>query len=212
MSVPQLPTGLSADALVGDALRALPLATPPVGAWAALEAELQRSLPAKPAARPRWRYAVPLALAASLALALLLPRVATTPTSVPTSTAPLAANNSGTPAIAATTDSDTDLDALRQQSQRLETWLQRLSAGNAPLDGQNLMAAAEVEDLIGLVDVQLAGAGSTPEIAALWRRRIALLEDLGAIRTATFSQTNPGLVDTGTDAQGRAQMPRHWIN
>ena len=44
------------------------------------------------------------------------------------------------------------------------------------------MAAVEVEDLIGLVDVQLGGARGDADALPLWRQRVALLEDLAAIR------------------------------
>jgi hypothetical protein len=44
------------------------------------------------------------------------------------------------------------------------------------------MAAVEVEDLIGLVDVQLGGARTDADALPLWRQRVALLEDLAAIR------------------------------
>ena len=44
------------------------------------------------------------------------------------------------------------------------------------------MAAVEVEDLIGLVDVQLTGARGDADALPLWRQRVALLEDLAAIR------------------------------
>jgi len=201
------PAGLTGTPL-GEALAALPLSSPSASAWPALQAALLAAQIAKPPRPPRWRIALPIALAAGLALALLLPRVATTPT------APATTTNLPTPntnAVAAN-DSATDIGALRDQSQRLEIWLQRVADGNAPLGGQDLMAAAEVEDLIGLVDVQLASAGAQPQAAALWRQRIALLEDLGSIRTAAYGLSQAGLADTGLPAQGTADTPRNWIN
>ena len=94
----------------------------------------------------------------------------------------------------------------------MRTSLARVDAANTPLDGPSLMAATEVEDLIGLVDVQLQGAASQPEAAALWRRRIALLEDLGAIRTANYSLATTGPADHGGAAQDSARLPDSWIN
>ena len=46
------------------------------------------------------------------------------------------------------------------------------------------MAAAEVEDLVSFVDVQLSAARDDPEALPLWRQRVALLEDLAVIRSA----------------------------
>lgn len=206
--------GMNSEAALRENLRALPLASPSASAWPALEAALRANgIVATPAPRRHWRWAVPAALAAGLALALLLPRMAQTPTgtapvtiatSIPTQSAPKSAD---TPKLAA--NSVNDLDALRARSQRLETWLQRVAAGGAPLDGQNLMAAAEVEDLIGLVDVQLSGAGDSPDAAALWRQRIGLLEDLGAIRTAAWGASANGLaVNDGT----AHAVPASWVN
>jgi len=201
------PAGLTGTPL-GEALRALPLSTPSESAWPALQAALLAAQVAKPRRPSRWHIALPIALAAGLALALLLPRVATTPTAPPTI---VKVTTPTTNAVAAK-DSSAEIAALRDQSQRLEIWLQRVADANAPLAGQDLMAAADVEDLIGLVDVQLASAGEQPQALSLWRQRIALLEDLGSIRTAAYGLSQAGLADTGLPAQGTAQMPRNWIN
>jgi hypothetical protein len=201
------PAGLTGMPL-GEALRALPLSAPPASAWPELQAALLAAQIAQPKRPSRWHLVLPIALAAGLALALLLPRVATTPTA-PETTTQVSTPNTHT---VAANDGAAEIAALRDQSQRLEIWLQRVADGNAPLGGQDLMAAAEVEDLIGLVDVQLASAGAQPQAAALWRQRIALLEDLGSIRTAAYGLSQAGLADTGLPAQGTADMPRNWIN
>jgi hypothetical protein len=214
MSLSHIPAGLNSESALRENLRALPLAAPSASAWPALEAALRANgIVATPAPRRHWRWAVPAALAAGLALALLLPRMAHTPTSsspaaIATSTPAQSAPKPTTTNLLAA-NSAPDLDALRARSQRLETWLQRVAAGGTTLDGQNLMAAAEVEDLIGLVDVQLSGAGDSPEAAALWRQRIALLEDLGAIRTAAWGASANGLAIN--DGAARA-VPANWIN
>jgi hypothetical protein len=59
------------------------------------------------------------------------------------------------------------------------------------------MAAVEVEDLIGLVDVQLGGARGEADALPLWRQRVALLEDLAAIRGSAFALAGNG---AGADA------------
>ena len=191
MSDTQSAARLSADAELAAALHGLPLAAPAPGVWPELEAALRaQGRIAAPRYR-RWTFAVPVALAAALVLAVVLSRA---PTPAPgTAPAPLAAARSDAPAPGA--DASGELASLRRQSQRLESWLAQLTQGATPLDGADLMAAAETEDLIGLVDVQLAAAGARPEAAALWRQRIALLEDLAALRTGA------GSADTSRFAQ-----------
>jgi len=49
------------------------------------------------------------------------------------------------------------------------------------------MAAVEVEDLIGLVDVQLDAARGDGDALPLWRQRVALLQDLATIRGNAFA-------------------------
>lgn len=152
------------------ALRALPESAPMSDLWP----DLAKSLAARK--RPSWRrYAIPFAAAAAIAIALLAPKLAT---HEPVQT-PIAAT-SPTTSPGATPDAD-ELVALHERSRTLETWIAAVSA-RAPQDGRDLMAAVEVEDLIGLVDVQLGGANGNVEALPLWRQRVALLEDLAAIR------------------------------
>lgn len=167
------------------ALRALPGATPRPDPWPQLAQSLGRR-----AARRRHPYRrhalwlLPPALAAALALALLLPRSASEP-SVSTPTPSVAAGPggpAGTPAIApAIAPASDELASLRQRSQSLERWIAAVSA-HAAQDSRGLMAAVEVEDLIGLVDVQLNATRGRADALPLWRQRIALLEDLAMIR------------------------------
>ena len=158
------------DAALAAALRALPDAAPVPDLWP----DLARSLDAR--RRHTWRYALPVALAAGIALALVLPKLVnrdatpSQPTTTPVAnvTAPPAADTS-------------ELSQLHTRSQSLERWIAAVAA-RAPQDGRDLMAAVEVEDLIGLVDVQLGGARTDSDSLPLWRQRVALLEDLAAIR------------------------------
>jgi hypothetical protein len=157
------------------ALRALPPAAPPGD----LYAQVARTLRAR-RARRRWR--VPATLAASILLGLLLldlPWSGRGPTGNPAG-----ANLATTPTPAAS--ANPELASLQDYSQRLESWLADISDG-APRDGRNLMAAAELEDLVGLVDVQLSAARSASESLPLWRQRVALLEDLAAVRSEPFT-------------------------
>jgi len=156
------------DAALAAALRALPDAAPVPDLWP----DLARSLDAR--RRLSWRYALPLALAAGIALALVLPRL-THRDATPSPPATPVAN------VTAPANDTDELSQLHKRSQSLERWIAAVAA-RAPQDGRDLMAAVEVEDLIGLVDVQLGGAGTDADSLPLWRQRVALLEDLAAIR------------------------------
>ncbi|MBS0571603.1 MAG: hypothetical protein JSS28_13410, partial [Proteobacteria bacterium] len=77
------------------------------------------------------------------------------------------------------------LAQLQQRSRALEHWLRQTGRDAAPLQGQDLAAAAEIENLIGLVDVELA-APRQVQAQALWQRRVGLLEDLAALRYSNY--------------------------
>jgi hypothetical protein len=161
------------DAALAAALRALPASAPAPDLWPALAGALARQQ-----RRRRWRAALPVAIAAGVALALLAPRLATR--DADRHAQPAAVSLASTPVAASATTGDTELAALRRRSRTLESWL--AAVARAPQDGRDLMAAIEVEDLIGLVDVQLGGARGDADALPLWRQRVALLEDLAAIR------------------------------
>lgn len=158
--------GMNHDDAFGAALRALPLATPPLDLWPDLARRLQ---PARPRAR---RYTLPLALAASLLLGLVVSR------SVMHDVTPAV----DVPATATTIAAPSEIDQLRARSRDIEGWIGALAA-QSPRDGRTLMAAAEIEDLVGFVDVQLSAARDDPEALPLWRQRVALLEDLAVLRS-----------------------------
>ncbi len=172
---------------LGEALRALPLAAPPGDEWTLLRERLQ-PLQSRPSA---WRrYALPAALAAALAGAFLILRMP--PASAPATVARIAASSStnGTQEVqihnAQNAANQPDrLAQLQQRSQALERWLRETGRDAAPLQGQDLAAAAEIENLIGLVDVELA-APRQVRAQALWQRRVGLLEDLAALRYSNY--------------------------
>ena len=164
------------EAALAEALRALPQSAPQPDLWPALARTLEQRR------RPRaWRYAIPFAAAAAIALAALLPKMTTqdrvTPQSAPVASSAAPDTSASTPDA----PNSGELDALHTRSRTLERWIAAVTA-RAPQDGQDLMAAVEVEDLIGLVDVQLGGARGDADALPLWRQRVALLEDLAAIR------------------------------
>lgn len=161
------------------ALRALPDAAPQPDAWPALARALERR---RPPARPRHRHVawlVPTALAAAFAWALLMPHAA--PVADRPAPAPIAATDAGASGDATILAARAELSQLRERSQSLERWIAAVSA-HAAQDSRGLMAAVEMQDLIGLVDVQLNATRDPADALPLWRQRIALLEELAVIR------------------------------
>ena len=92
---------------------------------------------------------------------------------------PVASGHASAPANAAAPRQrePTNSTQLHTRSQTLERWIAAVAA-HAPQNSRDLMAAVEVEDLIGLVDVQLGAARDDADALPLWRQRVALLEDL----------------------------------
>lgn len=154
------------------ALRALPMAEPPPD----LQAQITRTIQAR---RLRRRWLIPTTLAASVLLGALLLRVLLPDPAVPE-------RGRASNLTVQTPASPSELDSLHAYSRSLESWLAALS-DDAPREGRNLMAAAELEDLIGLVDVQLSATRNESESLPLWRQRVALLEDLAAVRSEPFT-------------------------
>ena len=145
----------------------------------------------------RW---VPAALAAGLAL-LAIALVPTNRDAVVPPPTMSTASNEAAPGASSATDSTAELAGLRGESGRIEEWLRLLKADETPLDGRSLMAATEIEDMIGLIDLQLAAGSDTgSDTQALWRTRVELLRDLAAVRT-TYS-----LAGTGVAANGNATV------
>ena len=180
------------DPALAAALRALPQAAPEPDLWPQLAQALAASRRA-----PRRRRMVALALAASVAaVALLLPRTSlverepATPATAATNATPAGADDPGVDEIA----------SLHQRSQTLERWIAGVSA-HAPQDGRNLMAAVELEDLIGLVDLQLGATRGPADALPLWRQRVALLEDLATVRAQAFAVAARNTDAPGLDGQ-----------
>jgi hypothetical protein len=94
--------------------------------------------------------------------------------------------------VTSTQSADAQLASLQRQSQALEHWLHETGRAAVPLSGQDLAAAAEIEDMIGLVDGQLNSAPQDSELP-LWQRRVALLEDLTALRYSSYKLAETGV-------------------
>lgn len=206
-----------------EALRALPQVAPEHSAWPQLAARLTART-AAPTARDRAsprrrRYFVPAAIAAGVVLAVIAtpllrhlasPQPSALAPQLATVSQPAASSNTNAANTTNATntqipaDAGAQLAALQQRSQALEHWLHETTRAAAPLSGQDLAAATEIEDMIGLVDVQL-GAQTRNGDLPLWRHRVALLEDLTVLRYSSYS-----LATSGLDA--KSLMPTTWTN
>jgi hypothetical protein len=166
---------LNGDDALAAALRALPEATPPRESWERIAARIAR----RRRVRTALRIAVPAALAAGVAIAIVVPDLWPSP-------APSTAPRAHAP-IAAAHISESDLAALRTQSQRLQAWVQTLDRGGAPLDGNALAGAVALQDRIGLVDLQLSAATNPATRASLWQERNTLLQQLGLLHLRPYT-------------------------
>ncbi|HJU09186.1 MAG TPA: hypothetical protein VJ727_11980 [Rhodanobacteraceae bacterium] len=164
---------MNSDAALAAALRALPAATPPRDGWELFAARVDR----RRRVRTTLRIAVPAALAAGVALAVGLPHLQPARSPVPRVAQQAAPKHVPV----------TDLDALREQSRRLQAWVQTLDRGGAPLDGDALASAVALQDRIGLVDLQLSAARDPDTRAALWQQRNELLQRLGLLHLQTYA-------------------------
>jgi len=160
---------------LGTLLRALPDHAPDTGTWQRIRARAV----ARQRRRRLLRTGLPLALAASLLLALGLGYTLTThhhasppESSQMASIKPTVTNNGVT------------LAQLQGHSMRLEQWLAELRANGAPLQGQALASAVDLQDRIGLIDLQLDAPGNGGDRQALWQQRIRLLQDLAMLRAS----------------------------
>ncbi|SRR5579883_375514 len=164
---------MSSDAALAAALRALPAATPPRGGWERVAARVNR----RRRVRNTLRIAVPAAFAAGIALAIGLPRLQPAPSPAPRAAQQAAPKHAPV----------TELDALREQSRRLQTWVQTLDRGGAPLNGGALASAVALQDRIGLVDLQLSAATDPATRTSLWQQRIDLLQRLGLLHLQQYA-------------------------
>lgn len=145
---------------IGEALRALPLEAPSRSAWPAVAPQAPRMA--------RWPYA--LATAAALALALLLP--------VP-GDAPFDAAGDGATVLAAA-----DLDALQQESARLERLI--AAVNDDPLQPADaLVLGLAFEDELAGIDSQLAVARpGSRDAALLWQQRLDVLSRYAELQSS----------------------------
>lgn len=159
MSEPLQKSGDRFEATLGDALKALPLLQPERDLWA----DLARELAPPKKRQSRWPYLLSAAAVIALAV-LILPR-----TPQPT------------------TPSEADpLQAWIAHSQQLEDRLRVLES--RPTDAETALAGAELEDLIGLTDLQLSVADKPEDELVLWKQRVLLMNELTELRRNGRSQ------------------------
>ncbi|MBL0029712.1 MAG: hypothetical protein IPO95_11875 [Rhodanobacteraceae bacterium] len=163
------------DHALRSALQALPLVAPKRSVFAELERELATASPPMSAAMPRRRRGAWIALAATLVAAVVGVRLLHSPVAAPT------------PVTSASPSANTL--ALIAQSQQLDGLLATLDARSVPIDASAAMASAELEDLIGLTDLQLNAVTRDDEAQALWSRRVDLMSRLAATRAGSRYDT-----------------------
>jgi hypothetical protein len=165
---------------LGAALRALPTILPPVSALPLLHAHW-----AKQRSPSAWRQPQRWAIAAGLAaisLGVLIYRNSAHETIVP-----------------AVTHAPSNIERLMAQSADWERALQRFDQQSIPIDAGSALASAELEDLIGLTDLQLGATETDTEAESLWQRRVSLMSRLAEVRTQSAwqrgsSEQNPMLL------------------
>lgn len=155
------PTGDGDDLALREALRALPLATPNASVLPALKERLARRRRTR--ARSRWLPLAAAAAACALALSPLLRQGAPQP---PETRAAV----------------DPDLAALIAQNQVYESALHSAVFAGRAQSARTALAGAEIEDLIGMLDLELAATGDQAQARDLWRQRVALMQELAAVR------------------------------
>ena len=167
----QVPAAQSDDSIaLSAALHALPLATPPRSALP----ELRLHWPATKQPTGWRRHARPwLALAATLAAIAI--GVQMWPVQQDTT-------------VAVVDDSDSRIASLMAQSADWEKILRAFDQQNIPITAGNALAGAELEDLIGLTDLQLGATETQAQAAALWQRRVRLMSRLAEVRSQSAWQ------------------------
>ncbi len=162
-------------------LRALPSLELEDDLWPSIEAKLQKAN--KPSA---FRGTKIILLAASALLAVIILQQMNM---VDVVNKPEQLQVAGESTVALENDRQNQLKRLLTMSQTLENRIYSPQLQNGPLSANEAVMIAELEDMIAVVDRQLAQHTADPE---LWYRRVALLTNLAGIyqqrRTRDFSQ------------------------
>lgn len=188
-----MPDDLHARFDPGDALRDLPLLSPPRSAWPAIKEELDREVSGTRSRWPRW-----LALAAVVAGAALMPvwlQREATPDAVPVA-------RDATPELRAEYGEDAALTQLMHESERLEAliaWSRPAAVESAP----SATLAAVIKGRIGHLDGLLSRAELDPDARLpLWQERVLRLRQLANLHGTEQMLAASG--DSGLDVPLRA--------
>lgn len=152
---------------LAQALRALPLESPPQSAWPALAAKL----PATRRRTPRW----PLALAASLLAGLA---VTLAPGNRPSAPGASTSNSANADRVA-----QARLDALMAESAQLESLVAAASDDGASSATVAALGLA-LQDQLQLIDAQLQANAAPSQQFALWQQRVSLLRDVAGLESS----------------------------
>lgn len=169
------PSPLDRAVPIADALRALPLESPPRSAWPGIAAAAKLDQPRRPVVT-RWPYAF--ATAAALALALLLP-VPGDRTGGDSAVETVATGAAGTD-----TTTPVDLPALMQESARLERLI--AAVNDDPLQPADaLVLGLAFEDELADIDAALATAPrGSRDAQDLWQQRIDILSRYAELQSS----------------------------
>jgi hypothetical protein len=169
------------DSRLREALLSMPLRSPPRSVLPALTARLARTR--RERAQRRW---IPLAAAAAVCALALLPWLRSADLAAPVET----------PQASIADDDSTA--ALIAQNQVFENALRSAAFGSRPLSARDALAGAGIEDLIGMLDLELSAASDPGTSKDLWQQRLVLLQELAAVRA---SGSNPNLTAQAMDLQ-----------
>ena len=157
---------------IAEALRALPLDTPPRSAWPGIAAAAKLDQPRRPVVT-RWPYAF--ATAAALALAVLLPVPGDVPGGETNAIATDAASDTTTPV---------DLPALMQESARLERLIAAVNDDPLqPADALVLGLAFE-DELAGIDDALATAPRGSRDAQELWQQRVDTLSRYAELQSS----------------------------
>jgi hypothetical protein len=159
------------DQRLRDALQALPLASPNASVLPQLQ---QRLAQRRRAQRPRpW-----LSLAAAAAVGVLALGVVLRPTPQPLADPPTSSTAS---------EAEDATAFLIAQNQVYESALRSAAFNSRPMSARSVLAGAEIENLIGMLDLELAQTQDTEQTQALWGQRLALMQELAVLRTGDLT-------------------------
>ncbi len=169
------------ERMLGTALRGLPLVSPARSALPDVLNQLARKRPTLAARqRPRW-----LAWAAGvMAIGIGVFVFGQRDTQQAVNAVPVVSSK---------------LQALMTQSAEWENALHRFEQQSVAMDAGTALASAELEDLIGLTDLQLGAVQNDSQAEHLWERRISLISRLTELRTQAawqraYPEQNPMLL------------------